>query len=159
MLSRIVLVFLVVAYGANAYPLHASCKLTWSFPNTNCSTVNTALVNQIKKWGPNTACGSTEKCLYTLKDSSSSALKLTHKTPVHKYVDDVSFAFDGSGASCTVHGYSTSETWYAVLDDGTNYCNMHNLLTGAGLDSNSGFAETTSNSDCTEYTSANCGKY
>ena len=27
-------------------------------------------------------------------------------------------------------GYSTSETWYAILDFGTNYCNLHNLLTG-----------------------------
>lgn len=27
-------------------------------------------------------------------------------------------------------GYSTSETWYAILDYGTNYCNLHNLITG-----------------------------
>jgi len=33
-----------------------------------------------------------------------------------------------------VQGYSTSETWYAFLDYGTNYCNLHNLITGAGLD-------------------------
>ena len=30
-------------------------------------------------------------------------------------------------------GYSTSETWYAVLDYGTNYCNLHNLITGTAL--------------------------
>jgi len=29
-----------------------------------------------------------------------------------------------------VQGYSTSETWYAFLDYGTNYCNLHNLITG-----------------------------
>ena len=29
-----------------------------------------------------------------------------------------------------LQGYSTSEVWYAVLDNGTNYCNLHNLITG-----------------------------
>ena len=29
-----------------------------------------------------------------------------------------------------LQGYSTSETWYAILDYGTNYCNLHNLITG-----------------------------
>lgn len=27
-------------------------------------------------------------------------------------------------------GFSSSETWYAVLDYGTNYCNLNNLITG-----------------------------
>ena len=30
----------------------------------------------------------------------------------------------------SLQGYSTSETWYAVLDYSTNYCNMRNLLEG-----------------------------
>ena len=30
----------------------------------------------------------------------------------------------------SLQGFSTSETWYAVLDYGTNYCNLHNLITG-----------------------------
>ena len=29
-----------------------------------------------------------------------------------------------------LQGYSSSETWYAVLDYGTNYCNLHNLIIG-----------------------------
>jgi hypothetical protein len=29
--------------------------------------------------------------------------------------------------------YSTSSLWYAILDFGTNYCNLRNLLDGAGL--------------------------
>ena len=33
-------------------------------------------------------------------------------------------------SSLYAQGYSTSETWYAVLDSGTNYCNLHNLITG-----------------------------
>ena len=31
---------------------------------------------------------------------------------------------------CVLQGYSRSETWYALLDYGTNYCNLHNLITG-----------------------------
>eukprot|EP00118_Oscarella_pearsei_P024618 m.306438 g.306438 ORF g.306438 m.306438 type:complete len:162 (+) comp41237_c0_seq1:158-643(+) len=153
--------FLVLSLGtAVVATLHASCHLTWSFPDTNCSTIQTALVNQIKLWGPSKSCGSTEKCHYTLDSATGTEMKLKHKTPVHKYVDDVSFSLVGSGnASCTVKGFSTSEIWYAVLDDGTNYCNMHNLLTGAGLDKLSGFTEEAEDSSCTEYSSANCDKY
>ena len=57
-------------------------------------------------------------------------------------------------------GFSTSETWYAVLDYGTNYCNLHNLVDGAKIDTSTyGFKEQTSDSQCTQYTSHNCDKY
>ena len=58
-------------------------------------------------------------------------------------------------------GYSTSELIYAILDKGTNYCNLHNLVVGSGLTNTTryGFTETTDDSVCTEYTSANCNKY
>ena len=36
-------------------------------------------------------------------------------------------------------GYSRSETWYAVLDYGTNYCNLHNLITGTTLSATDSF--------------------
>ena len=29
-----------------------------------------------------------------------------------------------------LQGYSTSQTWYAVMDYGTNYCNLFNLIQG-----------------------------
>ncbi|XP_065835010.1 uncharacterized protein [Oscarella lobularis] len=155
-----VLVLLVVACAASAYPIHASCILSWSFPNTNCSFVNVALVSQIKNWGMNTPCGSTEKCRYQLKSSSSKKLKLTHSTPVRNYTDCIEFSFfPKKKFGCEVYGFSISEIWYALLDFGTNYCNMHNLLTGAGLDKARGFVEKTDNSICTEYTTANCNKY
>ena len=58
-------------------------------------------------------------------------------------------------------GHSTSEVFYAVLDDGTNYCNLHNLVVGSGLTNTTkyGFKEVTENSKCTQYSSANCDKY
>lgn len=59
-----------------------------------------------------------------------------------------------------VQGFSTSETWYAYLDYGTNYCNLRNLADGAGLTvSQYGFKEETSDSVCTQYSSHNCAKY
>ena len=59
-----------------------------------------------------------------------------------------------------LQGFSTSETWYAYLDYGTNYCNLRNLADGAGITSATyGFSEQTSNSICTQYTSHNCDKY
>ena len=42
-----------------------------------------------------------------------------------------------------------------MLDDGTNYCNLHNLVTGTKLQ----FTEDVDTSDCTQYSSANCAKY
>ena len=59
-----------------------------------------------------------------------------------------------------LQGYSTSEVFYAILDRGTNYCNLHNLVVGSGLNATMyGFKEDTDNSKCTQYTSANCDKY
>ena len=56
-------------------------------------------------------------------------------------------------------GFSTSETWYAVLDDGTNYCNLYNLVDGSSLRLSPGFKETTDDSSCTQYSSHNCTVY
>ncbi len=34
-------------------PLHAQCKVTWTWPKTDCGVPMKGLVNQIKKWnGP-----------------------------------------------------------------------------------------------------------
>ncbi|KAL5497550.1 hypothetical protein EMCRGX_G014042 [Ephydatia muelleri] len=162
-MANVALGLLVVAAAAavmlEAYPLHASCKLTWEF-SIDCSTVYDMLLKQISVYN-NTDCGTTEKCGYALLAATGSEIDATHTTPVHHYVDTLSMVFASSaGGGCTVNGKSSSNIWYAVLDDGTNYCNLHNLLTGAGLNSSSyGFVETTSNSICTQYSSANCSVY
>ncbi|XP_013410736.1 uncharacterized protein LOC106173937 [Lingula anatina] len=155
----IVSVIVLLIASSISGPLHASCKATWTF-GEGCADVNKALVDQINKWkGPDGCKNGGEKCLYALKSSSATEIKATHETPKKHYVDDVSFEFSGSGSSCTVKGYSTSETWYAVLDYGTNYCNMFNLIQGAGLDKVSGYKEETSDSICTQRSSANCEIY
>ena len=67
-----------------------------------------------------------------------------------RYVDDVSFEKlpESSENSCKIHGHSFSTVSYEVLqnfcksftfkgpayyDYTTNYCNMRNLMVGAGL--------------------------
>jgi hypothetical protein len=58
-----------------------------------------------------------------------------------------------------VQGFSSSQIWYAVLDYGTNYCNLHNLVEGAGLQADRLYSELTRDEVCTQYTSSNCDKY
>ncbi|XP_033762420.1 uncharacterized protein LOC117343961 [Pecten maximus] len=147
-------------------PAHASCKATWTF-GKSCDTILSSLLSQVQAWsGPdNCRSGPTnEKCLYVLKSNSGGVLKLTHETPLKHYIDDITFTLtDGdmtpSGGQCTVKGMSRAETWYAVLDYGTNYCNMYNLLEGSQLTQLAGYTETTSDAICTQHSSANCTRY
>merc|ERR1719402_652161 len=102
--------------------------------------------------GPDGCANGGEKCLYEYKSTEGMVVKATHTTPVHMYVDDLTLTFeDGADGGCTLHGFSTSETIYAVLDYSTNFCNMKNLITGAGLDMGDGYSETASDDTCTQY--------
>ncbi|KAK3766009.1 hypothetical protein RRG08_002252 [Elysia crispata] len=140
-----------------AIPRHASCNLDWDV-GVDCKTAGQKIVDQIKNWN-NTECGTGEKCRYALISYDEQTLKGKHVTPVKHYVDDISMMFKASGSGCAIHGFSTSETWYAILDQSTNYCNLHNLITGSGLDQSPSFKETTSDAICTQYSSADCEKY
>merc|ERR1711909_152821 len=160
-MQSLFLVACLVGYGV-AFPLHASCKLDWVI-GSSCADTKTALVTSANSMHDASGCpnGAGEKCLYTVTGDTDVKITLTHETPVHHYTDDITFTLaDGDTAgTCKVHGYSTSETWYAVLDYSTNYCNMRNLLEGANLHTTAGFTETTNNNICTQYSSANCDKY
>ncbi|XP_037090216.1 uncharacterized protein LOC119110480 [Pollicipes pollicipes] len=154
-------VMLSVATSAQVRgPLHASCKADWTF-GQSCADAMGAIVDQMKAWaGPDGCANGGEKCLYEYTSTEGNVVRGTHTTPVHKYVDDLEFTFtDAADGSCAMHGFSTSETIYAVLDSSTNYCNMKNLITGAGLDQGDGYSETASDDKCTQYSSANCDKY
>ena len=101
-------------------------------------------------------CGSGEKCGYSILMATDAVVKGKHETPKHHYKDDLSFALTPTGASsCEVGAYSTSEIWYAVLDDGTNLCNLRNLVSATGLS----YTENIDHSRCTQWDSANCDKY
>ena len=84
-------------------PLHAQCKVTWTWPNTACSVPMGAIVDQINKWTSEDNCkNGGEKCLYTLKDHSSTMIKATHETPVKHYVDDLTFTVLKNDGTCQI---------------------------------------------------------
>ena len=78
----------------------------------------------------NLPCG--QQCLYKLINSDDMSIEATHTTPVSRYVDDLTFEMTPSGTGCSVHAESVSETFFAFLDFGTNYCNLRNLIDGQG---------------------------
>ena len=107
---------------------------------------------------PQLPCG--QRCLYTVSDSSDSAVSGHHATPVARYIDDIEFTMSAAeDGRCSVVGESRSSVWYAVLDMGTNYCNLWNLLDGTGLNRAEGFTEVTSDAVCTQYSSRDCDRF
>ena len=148
--------FLLVATFL-AVDSRATCEIHWSW-DAGCDSIIPKIVRQINDWRGLGNCDG-EKCGYTLKSNSSTKIEAVHETPEKHYKDDLTFTFKLDDKPCAVKGYSQSELWYAVLDYGTNYCNLHNLIIGAGLDKMKGYKENTSNDDCTQYSSADCDKY
>jgi len=166
-----ILLFTLFQSGVHSYPWHASCSINWIVPTT-CDDVRTQLINQMNQWQGDSNCGQVsdtcpsmpcgQKCLYEfLETQEDGAVKGRHLTPVKRYSDTLTFRFEEqSGAnSCKVDAFSTSDTWYAILDFSTNYCNLRNLLDGTGLSSSDGFQEETSDSVCTQYSSRDCTRY
>jgi len=142
------------------YPLHASCNVTWTFQQ-DCTQVREKLVAQMETWKDDSTCGEGQKCLYTYGEVKDNVLHGTHTTPKARYIDDLHYTFYRNSATggCNVIGFSTSRIFFALLDFGTNYCNIHNLVEGAGLTSDPHYSELTRDEICTQYTSANCEKY
>lgn len=150
------------------YPIHASCRIVWDF-NQPCSNVKQKIVRQIDAWKGDRLCPTTspscpklpcgQDCLYDLVSMEGSSIKATHKTPVARYIDDIDFSFEDNGRRCKVQAFSSSRIWYALMDLGTNYCNLRNLIDGTGLSRSSGFVENTRNKICTQYDQRNCDRF
>ena len=82
-------------------PLHASCKVAWVWPNSDCGKIKYAIVDQINKWTTEDNCkNGGEKCLYTLKAQTATVINATHMTPVKHYVDDLTFTFTQNNKDC-----------------------------------------------------------
>ncbi|XP_037392403.1 uncharacterized protein LOC119262942 isoform X2 [Pygocentrus nattereri] len=143
----------------SAGPFHAQCKVEWYF-GLPCRNVYEALVTQIKNWRTMSGCiMGGERCLYKLQSASLHFISAKHTTPVKKYVDDITFRLVSYGFFTHCHAMSVSETWYAVRDHGTNYCNLYNLMEGSGLTEAPEYKEITSDFMCTQRSSANCTVY
>merc|ERR1712061_68130 len=170
-MKNLLVAILITLLGKNhaffKYPWHASCKIDWQFPGS-CSAVRAQIVGQMNAWQGDALCPGTspscpelpcgQNCLYDLVTSSDTRVTGTHTTPVARYVDDISFQLRENSQGCAVSAKSSSQTWYAVLDKGTNYCNLRNLIDGTGLSSGSGFTETTRDGVCTQYSSRDCSR-
>merc|ERR1712241_503363 len=170
---------LFIALQFVGYPYHASCKIDWTF-SKGCDEVKSEIVSQIRSWqGDNcptlesscakrglnsgftscTAMPCGQRCLYNYTRTEGDKVFANHLTPVKRYRDDLTFEFAAAGNQCKVEGFSTSSVWYAISDQGTNYCNLRNLVDGAGLSSENGFEEDTSTSVCTQYDAIDCGRF
>ncbi|CAM9860072.1 unnamed protein product [Ascophyllum nodosum] len=142
--------------GVVAGPLHASCKMTVKFPEDTCEAVMDALVSSAKSMMGFDKCNGGNKCGYTVSKVDQDSVALVHETSKLHYKDDLSFTVTSKGESCQVSAFSTSQTWYAVLDNSVNYCNLHNLVEASGLE----FQEVgVSDETCTQYSSADCERY
>ena len=85
--------------------------------------------DHVEIWNPEPLTGGQ----YAIWDvTEMQTMWLTRTTPVQKYVDDISFEFNGDpdnfqAPGCTVNGKSRSQT-LSYYDYNTNYCNMWNLI-------------------------------
>jgi len=139
---------------------HAECSVKWTL-SESCESVQEKIVNQMMAWD-NEDCGTKpgdnkpngQKCLYKHTGNDGMVTSGTHTTPIHRYIDDLTFTFV-PGTGCLVDAHSISET-LSLLDYGTNYCNLFNLMDGSGLVNDPDFSEETNDNICTQRSSADC---
>jgi len=169
---RSVLILLVFGvsetFTGMPYPWHASCRLDWQV-SMSCAEFKQKVINQISDWEGERNCGNTsdlcpvlpcgQRCLYQFISSTDDNISATHTTPAARYIDDISFTMVSNNPGCLVEALSTSQTWYAVLDYGTNYCNLRNIIDGARISDDNNFVEKTSDSQCTQYSMRDCSRY
>merc|ERR1712038_1229784 len=152
---------------ASAFPkdlLHAECSVKWTV-SVDCEGTQQKIIDQMNLWD-NEDCGTQpgddsphgQKCLYKHTGSDGLTTTGTHTTPIHRYVDDLTFKFVPNDSGCLVDANSISET-LSLLDFGTNYCNLFNLMDGSGLTQDSAYTEDTNDYQCTQYSSADCDIY
>ncbi|KAL6257683.1 hypothetical protein P5V15_011339 [Pogonomyrmex californicus] len=152
-----ILFCLVIAGLLFPYPLHASCIVKWKFDDS-CSYVMQKFQRQIMNWSSWKACQQRgSSCLYTLQlPVENNIIRATHRTPNLKSLEKIEIIFKELNNTCLVTADSVSNEWFMLFDSGTNYCNLHNLVVGAGLDIHTKFLELTSDAVCTQFNMAVC---
>jgi len=147
--------------------LHAECSVTWTL-SIPCVDAQALVVYQMHAW-ENNPCPDPvdgkphgQKCNYEHLGDEGLVTKGTHTTPIHEYVDDLKFTFENppsmSGVGCVVKAHSISES-LSLLDFGTNYCNLYNLMDGSGLVNDPEWTEDTNDRKCTQYSEVQCDIY
>merc|ERR1712110_369471 len=121
-------------------PLHASCSVKWTL-SESCTSAQQKIIDQMNLWD-NEDCETKpdddkphgQKCLYHHTGTEGAVTTGTHTTPIHRYVDDLTFTFiEGSDPTC--------------------------LVDGSGLVNDPAFTEDTNNFICTQRSSADCDIY
>ncbi|XP_015586362.2 uncharacterized protein LOC107263550 [Cephus cinctus] len=142
------------------YPMHASCTVKWKF-SAPCNCIMQRFRAQILKWSTCNDFGPRgSRCLYYLQNpepNEDGVIRATHVTPNLKLTDKIKIVFeDAPQKTCVATGESRSSDWFVVFDYGSNYCNLRNLIIGAGFDKDLGFMELTSSVICTQLNIATC---
>jgi len=165
--SFYVLLGLSLLIGFSESLFHAECSVKWTLTGS-CGRMQAQIVDQMNAWD-NEDCGTKpgdtepngQKCLYHFISNDGLSTNGTHTTPIHRYVDNLLFKFTPKPLGyfgCVVDAYSQS-TPESILDYGTNYCNLFNLMDGSGLTQVSDFTEETNDSICTQRSIADCDKF
>uniref|UniRef100_A0A674NHC9 Uncharacterized protein n=1 Tax=Takifugu rubripes TaxID=31033 RepID=A0A674NHC9_TAKRU len=125
---------------------HAFCKALWLF-GTPCAEVAAKLVQQIKAFSPMSGCA---QCGYTLVSATPLSIKANHTSAAAPQGENITFTLSPTilTGGCRVGAHSMSQGFTSLLDDGLNYCNLHNLLTASGLNLSPGFMELTNEWAC-----------
>ncbi|KAF1383724.1 hypothetical protein PFLUV_G00134810 [Perca fluviatilis] len=122
----------IVTNGGPSDTTHAFCKIVWLF-GFPCDKVSMAILTQIKAMGS-----------YKLGPVTSALIQANHTSAIGQ-IETVNFTMisTASGQGCHVDGSSVSAFWFSLFDNGTNYCNLHNVIQGSGLTKAPGFTEFT----------------
>ncbi|KAK7070147.1 hypothetical protein SK128_023122 [Halocaridina rubra] len=140
------------------YPSHASCKVDWVF-GESCWEVKSKLITQMKEWSDDD-CTTKQQCNYEYLGEEGNTIRGLHTTPWLKFVDKFNFTVNtGYDGNCYVKAASESQASYAIIDFGTNYCNLRNLVIGSHLDEDAHYKENSTNAVCTMYSIAHCNLY
>ncbi|CAJ1072514.1 hypothetical protein L3Q82_021387 [Xyrichtys novacula] len=140
--------FLGTCITVNGLPTevtHAYCRIVWLL-GLPCERVSMAILTQIKAMGS-----------YKLVSVAAALIQANHTSAVGQ-IENVNITFAGTAMSmgCHVEGTSVSAFWFSLFDNGTNYCNLHNIIEGSGLTKAPGFIEYTNEWLCLGMGSSAC---
>ncbi|KAM8726881.1 uncharacterized protein AB9X84_000786 [Acanthopagrus schlegelii] len=135
----------IVTSGKPTNTTHAFCRVVW-LVGVPCDQVKTAILTQIKAMGS-----------YKLISAASGVIQANHTSAIGQ-IEAVNFTVIDTAMSlgCHIEGSSMSAFWYSLFDNGTNYCNLRNVIQGSGLNSAPGFVEFTNEWLCLGYGLSAC---
>ncbi|XP_075967287.1 uncharacterized protein LOC142970715 isoform X5 [Anarhichas minor] len=135
-------------------PYHAFCGSLWLF-GLPCAEIGSRLVEQIEAFSLQRGCA---ECQYTLVSATPLNIRANHTSAGGLQTENITLTLSpiSMTSGCRVSGQSVSVSFTSCLDDGLNYCNLRNLLTGCGLNYVPGLMELTNEWTCLGYSLSTC---